>query len=212
MNIQDLKLQEKRQNIIKAIETKKFNRKIHKFNNFNEVDNKRNKAENRLYNLLDGENRKKFNFICEVLNLDLQFFNECEEKGYKLCNNKEYNKYGLVKCFNINSENFTTYKMSEIANLYINDEEDEFKGSDLMEEKPTKCENVFFKAIDENFNKLSNEEKIKIIVDKILNEGAEIEGNKLIEKYKIEEIKESPPPPPQTPKKPSGKKNIRDLL
>ena len=88
-----MKEEQKKINAQNAIILKAMNRKKCKFNFFTHSDHKRNKAEQKLYLLLNEEQKQDIKLICDVLGLNMDFFNYWNGKNHKIymTNNKTKN-------------------------------------------------------------------------------------------------------------------------
>ena len=119
MDVEDMSTQKKQENKLKGIATKSLNLKIWKFNNFSESNHKRNKAEQKLYLLLNDEQKNDFNYICQVLAFGLAFFQECYNDQFILTYSAKQNIYYISKGLNNNEEykDLKLFTIEEIANL-----------------------------------------------------------------------------------------------
>ena len=118
MDVEDMSTQKKQENKLKGIATKSLNLKIWKFNNFNiESINKRNKAEQKLYLLLNEEQKNNFIYICQVLAFGLAFFQECYDNQFILTYSAKQNIYYIMKGLNKNEEDsdLKLFTLEEIA-------------------------------------------------------------------------------------------------
>ena len=117
MDVEDMSTQKKQENKLKGIATKSLNLKIWKFNNFNSESNKRNKAEQKLYMLLNEEQKNNFIYICQVLAFGLAFFQECYDNQFILTYSAKQNIYYIMKGLNKNEEDsdLKLFTLEEIA-------------------------------------------------------------------------------------------------
>lgn len=84
MAINIMKEEQKKVNAQNAIILKSMNRKKCKFNFFTHSDHKRNKAEQKLYLLLNEEQKQDIKLICGVLGLNMDFFNYWHGRNHKI--------------------------------------------------------------------------------------------------------------------------------
>jgi len=84
MDITTMKEEQKKVNAQNAIILKAMNRKKYKFNFFTHSDNKRNKAEQKLYLLLNDDQKQDIKLICDVLGLNMDFFNYWNGRNHKI--------------------------------------------------------------------------------------------------------------------------------
>lgn len=79
-----MKEEQKKINAQNAILLKSMNRKKYKFNCFSHSVNKRNRAEQKLYALLNEEQKQDIKLICDVLGLNMDFFNYWNGQNHKI--------------------------------------------------------------------------------------------------------------------------------
>jgi len=84
MDIATMKEEQKKVNAQNAIILKAMNRKKDKFNNFTLTEHKRNKAEQKLYLLLNDDQKQDIKLICDVLGLNMDFFNYWNGRNHKI--------------------------------------------------------------------------------------------------------------------------------
>ena len=84
MDIATMKEEQKKVNAQNAIILKAMNRKKDKFNFFTLTEHKRNKAEQKLYLLLNDDQKQDIKLICDVLGLNMDFFNYWNGRNHKI--------------------------------------------------------------------------------------------------------------------------------
>jgi len=85
MDINTMKEEQKKLNAQNAIILKSMNLKKNKFNWFHfTVGHKRNKAEQKLYLLLNDDQKQDIKLICDVLGLNMDFFNYWNGRNHKI--------------------------------------------------------------------------------------------------------------------------------
>jgi len=126
MDITTIKEQQKKENLARAIETRDMNRKKDKFNNFTHTEHKRNKSEQKLYLLLKDDQRNNIKLICEVLGLNIEFFQYWFNKNHRLymANIEPVIKWVILKApeDGIEPEGITAKNIDEI-HIIINETE-----------------------------------------------------------------------------------------